>query len=88
MRVIAWRPIDQGNKHPRIDKDTPALLALFALHPALVERNEARVRRRRKLRELAQRMFIDLVVVPASSTQLSSAHTPNATEVAFFFVTL
>jgi hypothetical protein len=54
----------------RIDKGAPALLALFALHPILVERNEVRMRRRRKLREIAQRVLKNLVIVPASA-QLS-----------------
>jgi hypothetical protein len=43
-----------GVKHARIDKGTPALLALFALHPFLVERDEVRVWCSRKLGKIAK----------------------------------
>ena len=50
----------------RGDELVPALLALGALHPVLVELDELRVLVLRELRERAQRVLEDLVVLPVT----------------------
>jgi hypothetical protein len=53
----------------RIDKGAPAFLALFALDPVLVERDEARVRRSCKLGKVTKHMPEYLVIVSAMHTE-------------------
>ena len=48
----------------RLDELSPSLLALFALHPVLVELGDAVVRFFEELREVALHVFEDLVVKP------------------------
>jgi len=65
-----------GTGNARVDKRAPALLAFFAFHPVLVERDEARVRRSRKLGKVAHDVLEYLIVVPA--TCLRRARQTNA----------
>jgi len=53
-----------GTGNARIDKRAPALLAFCAFHPVLVERDEARVWRSRKLGKVAHDVLEYLIVVP------------------------
>ena len=60
---------EEGTGNARVDKRSPALLAFFAFHPVLVERDEARVRLSRKLGKFAHDVLEYLIVVPATCLQ-------------------
>jgi hypothetical protein len=77
-RGIWIKGIKEGDA--RIDKGTPAFLALIALHPLLVERDEARVRRSRIFGKLAKGMLEYLVVVSAVPHTTMNFDRPSISE--------
>jgi len=61
-----------GGEDALFDKGAPALLPLVALHPVLVQQAEARMRRRRKLGKVAQRVLKNIVIIPVRTHQCES----------------
>ena len=55
-----------GTGNARVDKCAPAFLAFFTFHHVLVERDECRVRRSRKLGKVAHDVLEYLIVIPAT----------------------